>query len=89
MKNERKWVILVENYDSSRPFSPDNACDPAEVAYSLAEINEGGEILCREGSLQFRNHGWPERLKEALANGMFEKRMTKDATPAEYKAVKP
>lgn len=85
----KKWVILVENYDSTKPpgyFG--NAVDPGEVVYSLAKIDGHGNIIEQQGQMTGFDHGWRLKMREALGNGSREKRETKPKEPAKYKAFK-
>ena len=84
-----KWVLLVENYDSSKPpWSMGQAHDPLEVVYAIALIDDKGNILKKDGYIVNADHGICSRLKEALNNGLYESRELTPAKKAKYKAVK-
>lgn len=81
-----KWVLMAENYDSRKFFN--DACDPAEVVYRLAKINENGEIKELDGFVTGCQHGWIDRMKEAISNGVYEKHEVYPKKEPKYKAVK-
>lgn len=87
--NKPKWVLLVTNYDSSKPpWSSGQACDPLEVIYRLCLIDKEGKILRGDGYLTECEHGVLDKLREAVKNGIYERREVKPATGPIYRAVK-